>query len=255
MLIYLGKRRQEKAMGYVVDFCPICRELTEFKLSKINDPDLSYGIPLATGASVGYLRECVDCHTFMHADPIRYAAFANRSRTAAIKTLAEATFPRAYKYHGKRLQLEKLIRQSPHTIEEKLRVELVAESFETLAPVVERRMSNFYLDTQMLMVAALGLFAVFVLPSYLGVASATLEQNQSTVALVLALLFCAILGWQWRTAPRRYLLNVIYPRIAKALKVLEPSEDELAFALGIAKRDGKHLGKLARLDELMRLFD
>jgi hypothetical protein len=255
MLIYLGKKRQEKAMGYVVDFCPICRELTEFKLSKINDPDLSYGIPLATGASVGYLRECADCQTFMHADPIRYAAFANRSRTAAIKTLAEATFPRAYKYHGKRLQLEKLIRQSPHTIEEKLRVELVAEIFETLAPVVERRMSHFYLDTQMLMVAALGSFAVFVLPSYLGAASATLEQNQSTVILVLALLFSAILGWQWRTAPRRYLRNVIYPKIAKALKVLEPSEDELAFALGIAKRDGKHLGKLARLDELVRLFD
>ncbi|MBC3880464.1 hypothetical protein H8K35_03920 [Undibacterium sp. LX40W] len=254
MLIYLGKRRQEKAMGYVVDFCPICRELTEFKLSKINDPDLSYGIPLATGATVGYLRECVDCQTFMHADPIRYAAFANRSRTAAIKTLAEATFPRAYKYHGKRLQLEKLIRQSPHTIEEKLRVELVAESFETLAPIVERRMSHFYLDTQMLIVAVLGLLAIFVLPSYLGLLSSSLAENQSTVSLVLALIFSAILGWQWKTAPRRYIRNAIYPRIAKALKILEPSEDELSFALGIAKRDGKHIGKLARMDELMHLF-
>ncbi len=254
MLIYLGKKRQEKSMGYVVDFCPICRELTEFKLSKINDPDLSYGIPLATGASVGYLRECVDCQTFMHADPIRYAAFANRSLTAAIKTLAEATFPRAYKYHGKRLQLEKLIRQSPHTIEEKLRVELVAESFETLAPIVERRMSHFYLDTQMLIVAVIGLLSVVVLPSYLGSLAAALDENQSMLALVLALFFSVILGWQWKTAPRRYMRDTIYPRIAKALKVLEPSEDELAFALGITKRDGKHLGKLARMDELMRLF-
>ncbi len=254
MLIYIGKKRQEKAMGYVVDFCPICRELTEFKLTKINDPALSYGIPLATGASVGYLRECVDCQTFMHADPIRYAAFAHRSGTAAIKTLAEATFPRAYKYHGKRLQLEKLIRQSPHTIEEKLRVELVAESFEALAPTVERRMANIYLDTQMLIVAVLGLLSVFVLPSYLGLLSSSLAENQSTVALVLALIFCVILGWQWKTAPRRYIRDTIYPRIVKALRILEPSEDEMSFALGIAKRDGKHIAKLARTEELMRLF-
>lgn len=254
MLIYLGKKRQEKAMGYVVDFCPICRELTEFKVSKINDPALSYGIPLATGATIGYLRECVVCQTFMHADPIRYAAFANRSGTASIKSLAEATFPRAYKYHGKRLQLEKLIRQSPHTIEEKLRIELVAESFETLAPTVERRMSNIYLDTQMIIVAALGLLAVFALPPALAQQAELIEENQSILALSLALIFSAALAWQWKTAPRRFMRDTIYPKIAKSLEVLEPSEDELSFALGIAKRNGKHIGKLAQMNELLRLF-
>lgn len=254
MLIYLGKKRQERAMGYVVDFCPICRELSEFKLSKINDPNLSYGIPLATGATVGYLRECVVCQTFMHADPIRYTAFANRSGTASIKTLAEATFPRAYKYHGKRLQLEKLIRQSPHTIEEKLRVELVAEIFETLAPLVERRMAHFYLDTRMLMVAVFGLLAVFVLPLYLVSLIPGLEESQSIVAMFMALVFGVILGWQWKTSPRRYMRDMIYPNFAKALSVLEPSEEELSIAIGIAKRNGKHIANLVRKDELMRLF-
>lgn len=254
MLIYLGKKKQEKAMGYVVDFCPICRELTEFKLSKINDPRLSYGIPLATGASVGYLRECVECQTFMHADPIRYAAFANRSGTASIKTLAEATFPRAYKYHGKRLQLEKLIRQSPHTIEEKLRVELVAESFDALAPMVERRLSDFYLDTRMLTVIAVGIAMLSFLPWYLGSLATVLEENKLVITLFLVLGFAAILGWQWKAAPRRYIRDTIYPKLTKALKVMEPSEDELAFALGISKRNGKQIAKLVRMDELLRLF-
>jgi len=67
--IVWGKKRVTRNLGYVADFCPLCREPKPFLLQRIGMAGHVYYISAGEGELVGFHRTCQTCKTAFTADP------------------------------------------------------------------------------------------------------------------------------------------------------------------------------------------
>ena len=61
MFVFWGQTYKEKELGYVCDFCPVCRGLRAFKLVRTGISGHVYGISFSEGMLACYLIECLNC--------------------------------------------------------------------------------------------------------------------------------------------------------------------------------------------------
>ncbi len=127
-------RRQ---LGYVADFCPICREPRAFRLSSKSLIRQSFYIPVSFGEFVGNERRCLDCGVDLAGDPTRYVALAQKG--GSFGTLKKLTYPSFDEAQRGRLELEKAVRKDPFGIDARNRQLLIRQPLELLSPRVEER--------------------------------------------------------------------------------------------------------------------
>jgi len=58
MSIIWGRKQVEKRLGYVADFCPICRDINPFLVSSVGVAEHIYYLPIGKGELISHIAEC-----------------------------------------------------------------------------------------------------------------------------------------------------------------------------------------------------
>ena len=243
MTVIWGKRKVETELGYVADFCPICREIRELKVSRVGIANHIYFISIGKGNLAGHLGRCMQCGTKIPVDAMKYETFEEGSNTA-LETLVQNTFPNLRSVYAERLDIEeRLKRQEPVSLPN--RAKWLMEPFEYLIPEVEAKFANATMDKE----SNMGCISTVLLLIIL--CSGALMFEESALArdsMIIGMGLVAIVGLiytiiQIMLAPHRYIQRNIVPRLSQALNPLNPSRQELQKCIATKKVKGSRLGK------------
>jgi hypothetical protein len=140
MLIIWGKKRVTKSLGYVADFCPLCRDVRAFELVRVGLAGHVYYLTLSEGELVGYERTCMQCRTVLNAQPDRYAHINYRAQPPG--ELAPITFPKLKEFWAARLGVERELKSVFGKVSPEDRQTLIREPFILLSPKVEEHYAS-----------------------------------------------------------------------------------------------------------------
>lgn len=243
MFIFWGTRKTETKEGYVAEFCPVCREITPFLVRRIGMADHLYGISLGKGKVLGHAASCEDCNTPLGVDALDYRAFAKR-RDQDIPALISETFPNIRNARAERLSLEDQVKAG--TLDEAHRQAMLLEPFQIFSAATE---ANFTGQLHIGGRGGWGCLGTFVAAAALGfVGNAVLMNPEHREKIGFAALAILVAGGlysfvQMLLEPNRAFARKILPGLAKSLRPLRPTQDELAACLERFKRAGFKIGK------------
>ncbi|MDO4794745.1 MAG: hypothetical protein Q4A28_02230 [Brachymonas sp.] len=247
MLIF-GTQTVYRKLGYVADFCPICRSQQAFVLRRIGSAGHLYFISLGQGKLIGHNRTCQNCHTTFEADTILYHHIASR-QPFSLAQLAQQTFPDFQSVYAERLELEQAIRFSPFGLSEADRHRLLREPFLLLSPKLEQRADFFRLDW----INALTLLALVLGPILLLQLAEKLQVPEAaTTWLLLAAVGGILIAWYHFARSARFVQRHLLPQLARALLPLRPSQHEIETVLHELRQHGLRIGKKIKAPALMQ---
>ena len=245
-MIVWGKKLVYRKLGYVVDFCRLCREVRTFELQRVGLAGHIYFISLAQGVLVEHRRRCSTCGTDFVATPEIYARASTHD--GPLRELLKLTFPDLASYHAERLALEKAIRDPFAKISQENRQALLREPFKLLAHMAEERFQGSQIDAEsiafflaaLLVGGAVGAGLVSVLPKY-------------AIEIWMSVLFsAAIATWilsVW--SRRRFIRKRILPPLLSALHPLKPTREEITAVLKDVKGLGLSIGSQVKAESVM----
>lgn len=253
-MIVWGTKRTERVQGLVADFCPICREIRAFQLTRVGAAGHVYFISFGEGNLVAYTTKCQMCGSLYHAQPTRYSA-SEKDEQVNLETLIQTTFPRLREVHAQRLALEARLRQKSSSLTQDERRDLLIEPFTIVNPLVEARYASAEFDRQ----SGLGCLATVLIGGGLFFGSIVLKDRAKDWGLLAA----AILGGvgilytllQLHLAPKRFVRRKIIPSLAKALAPLKPGREEIESSLERCKSVGLRIGKVVMAREIWPLLE
>lgn len=246
MFIFWGKKIVYRKLGYVADFCPICRSIQPFELKRVGSAAHVYYISVGEGALVGHERTCLECGTGLRADPDGYTSVAGKA--GPLPVLLAETFPNLEHLLSERMLLEQKVRNDPAALTVDERRALIQQPFALLSAKVERRFESTHIDlhTGLALVAAL---ALMVLGG--AVIRARFPIADDLILMLAVLPGLALVTWKGIGTGRRYMKREVIPVLATSLKPLQPTEDELRSVLADLKRLGHKIGRKLKLNDLM----
>ena len=252
MFIFWGSRKTEKKEGYVAEFCPVCRAIKPFQLSRVGVSDHLYGVSLGQAKVLGHAGICQECGIRIGVDAVGYTAFAKYPGTD-VEALIRQTFPRIREARAPRLALEDQVRTG--TLAPADRETLLMEPFHLFSDLTEANFAGSIhiqgkggwgcLGTFVVAFAVLLICnAIWVLP----------EQRDSIMGIFFGILVIGGLYSfvQLLLEPGRIFSRKIIPGLAKALAPLKPTKEELASCIERFKRSGFKIGKKTKLDVLWK---
>ncbi len=249
MFIVHGTKRVVRKLGFVADFCPICRDLRVFQLSRIGLAGHIYYISFGSGTLAGHTIECIECGIALSTDPMQYGA-PQKQKDAGLETIIENTFPRVREVHAERLALENSLKQR-QTIPQEKRASLIIEPFRLLNPQVDARFNGSTEFDKQSGIGCLGTillsFALFVLALNLPVPRQDGFLAIAAGAGVGGLIYTFVQLW---LAPRRYLKAKIVPMLARSLHPLRATDNELSDCLHKCKILGLTIGEKLKMEVL-----
>jgi hypothetical protein len=246
MFIFWGTKAVVRKRGYVADFCPICRSVQTFQLSRIGMASHVYGASFGEGKLVGHLITCIGCGTELRTDTSIYKDVQKKIPGAGSADLSASTFPNIRQHYSERLSLEDQVARKPTGIDAKTRASLIREPFQLLAPMVEKRFSSTHIDRYVGATLLLTIGGVALVGHLFGTA-----YKEEAILGILAIGFVATCVQAFKSGGR-YLRKEIYPRIARSLRPLKPTQSELEAALTELKQRGFKLSKKARPKEILQ---
>ena len=231
MFIVWGKKLVYRKVGYVADFCPICRTPKPFELKRVGSAGHVYYISSGEGELVGYERTCQECGTSFPAEPTAYASVCKRS--APLAELTQQTFPNMDQVLRERLALEEKVQRAPSSLSPQERHALIRSPFLLLSPKVERRFASTHLDKEigLSMVAAIALLIVGP-----ALAHAVVPDAAEMSVLFFIVSGVSLVTWQVVASGRRFMKRHVVPVLATSLRPLEPTEGELKSVLAELKQ-------------------
>jgi len=250
MAVIWGKKKVETELGYVVDFCPICREIRELEVSRVGLANHIYFISVGKDNLAGHLGRCMQCGTKIPVDAMKYETFEEASNTA-LETLVQNTFPNLRSVYAERLDIEeRLKRREPVSLPN--RAKWLMEPFEYLIPEVEAKFANATMDKE----GNIGCVSTVLLLIVLcGGAFMFEESALARNSMIIGMGLVAIVGLiytiiQIMLAPYRYIQRNIVPRLSQALSPLNPSRQEIQKCIVTLKVKGFRLGKNVNEEKL-----
>lgn len=247
MFIVWGRKIVRRKLGYVADFCPICRKPATFELQRVGSAGHIYYISAGQGALVGFEKQCTKCHTSLNAEPTHYTSVADKK--LAFPALVAQTFPKLHEALKARLDLEEQIRLAPATISPEDRHALIRHPFLLLSPKVEQRYAATHLDLEIVL-AFVG--AIFLMIIGVAVAKKVALDYEGPALLVFIVIGIVMVGWQLALSGRRYMRKHIIPVLAGSLKPLKPTSRELQTTIDELKRLGHKMGSKLKATDLSR---
>ena len=238
MLIVWGRKKTSRVLGYVADFCFLCRGPRAFKLIRNGSVGHVYYISFGEGKLVGYERTCTECGERFAADITTYSNVAEA--LVPVDELKHSTYPNFDSVMQERIELEKRVQKSPDSLSASERYALIKAPFLLLASKVETQFSS---PTKTDWRTGLALFAAIVLPFLAGFAVCQLESpspdrvDHCLIAAGAAFFVgIAFTAWQIVLSNRRFISREVVPVLAKSLAPLHPSEAEITNVLDELKR-------------------
>lgn len=248
MFIVWGKKIVNRKLGFVGDFCPICRGPRAFELRRIGSASHVYYISFGEGELVGYERVCQDCGTALQAEPGTYASISKVC--APVPELVKQTFPTMSEALQERLALEERVQHAPALLSQEERRALIRSPFVLLSPKVEKRFSS---STHVDKEVGMSLLAALLLLMFGPALAAAVAPDSSDIAVLMSLAIGVVLvGWQMALSGRRFMRRQVVPVLARALRPLRPTEEELKTALSELKQLRNKMGTKLELSDLQQ---
>ena len=251
-VIVWGTRYSRSSLGYVADFCPLCRQVSAFELFNIQEVHHFYFVFTLPGEAEAYEIQCLSCATIFPTDPSEYRHYA-QCRQQDPDALAQETNPCVLDKFADRLDTEKRIREHKE-VGARQRLNLLLEPFIALRPEVEirpstargRRNVGVFFGSLLLACVILGTLSDLV------VALAPLLKWLGAAGVAFLLGIWVILCL---TEKRRVVRKRLVPKIAKALRPLGPSREELTKVLSRLAARGDPIATHVDAGELQRRIE
>ena len=246
MFIVWGKKAVYKKLGYVADFCTICRCARPFLVRRIGMAGHVYYISAGEGELVGYDRTCQSCQTSYPADPARYQSMAKKP--ASLRDLVKQTFPGFADAWAARLALEEQVKSSPMLLAAGQRKDLLREAFLALSPKVEKRFAATHMDKEVGF-AALG--AIGLLVAVPALTRAVAPAHAEEAVLLAMAVGIALVIWQIAVSGRRFMRRDVVPALVRSLNPLRPKSEEITGILAELKLHGHKMGSKLKATDLL----
>lgn len=249
MLLVWGRRWYGKRLGYVGEFCEICRRPQPFTLTKMTLIGHFWYLPMGTHYGSVHRGRCLQCGTEIDTARERYGNVARRKAPA--RELLDATFPNHEQVLKARLEAERVVRGDPRALAPETRDRLVDLPFVILSPITERRFGK---GTQMDWPVGLALLSVVLLPILLDdAARAVAPDHEGTAVLAGVLIGLGLTVWQIAMVTGRWKRHYLLPRLRTALAPLKPTQADFDRVLSEMRQHGHRLGKVLRPQDLAPL--
>lgn len=237
-MIVWGTKTVFRKLGFVADFCPICRQVTAFRIRRIGSAGHIYFVALGQGQLCGYELTCESCrHASLYSPQ---SSFRPCRQFLSMDQLIAESNPSLPEEMAGRMRLEEEIRSNPSGIPADVREELIAEPFMKVSPLVEERFSSVgKVDgrlglTLLMAVAGVGLAAL--------IATAEAPDHAGLVTGVAAGVAVVLVSWVAMGAGRRFFQRSIIPLLQRSLQPLSPSSEEITAVLDQLRQQGHKIG-------------
>lgn len=246
-VVVWGKKVVRSGLGFVADFCPICRDVRVCRVSRVGVAEHLYFIALDAGQLSHFALECLTCGAPQSADPSRYSFLApSASATDDVAGLAAATFPNLRVVHGARLDLEARLRAGEPVPKEARRA-LLTEPFGLLESVVRQRDK-----TSFDVFSGTGCLTTIFLPIVVGIAACNRTTSAGSIALGLFVFGTLFTLVQIALGHRRFVRRAVLPALVQALRPLRPTSNELEACLGTCRARNWEIGKGLSSDAILK---
>lgn len=246
MLIVWGKKYVYRHLGWVADYCGVCRLPRVFKVQRVGLAGHVYYLSLGQGELVEHERVCTHCGAILHAELADYAKVLNAKPKLehAIKT----TFPTFYEASAEALDHAQQISHSAQFLSEDARAQALANPFVYLSPKVTRRFEKALFSPVLILIMVAVILAITF--AVIAVAPWMAGHEDILVAAVI-LLMGAALGYAYWWIGKSYMEKHVLPYLAESLRPLQPTAEELQ-ALLVALKQAKHtIGSKVKLPALL----
>jgi hypothetical protein len=246
IIVPVGPRQYGyRKVGYVADFCPLCRCPTVFQLLRIGVSRQTAKIYHDAGKDhlIKHIRICQGCSTELIADRTTYAAVSKKSSAVAI--LIADTFPNIREVHHKRLALEDRIRDSPGSLSADQRLAMIREPVVLLAPGVDRLYKVKSPGPRVL---------AYVAAHLVMIAGLIIWEPKMHAFGWLALLFFASLSalamWRVKYSRQQFMQGKIVPLLTRTFHLLKPTPMEMQIVLDEMQRHDRKIGFVLRPEDV-----
>ena len=253
MFIVHGTKRKVRSLGWVADFCQICRRPQPFQLFRIGLASHVYFISFGQGKLAGHIMECKECGTKSGTDESRYASIAKAPGTD-FAALASATMPNLPETLGARLAFEKQLVDGTASVDPETRMEILIEPFVVMEGMIAERNASAGMDRP----TSFGCLGTLVVLIALVALIVFAKWATQTVDYILAVGFTVIGAGvvytiaQMCLSMRRYTRSQILPRLVASLARLRPTEAEIAETLASCKKAKMKVARAVKADALWR---
>jgi hypothetical protein len=248
MLLVWGRRWYTRRLGFVADFCEICRRPQPFKLERRSLIGHFWYLPMGTTHAVRHLGRCTRCTTEVATQFIRYAQVVKK-KAASTRDLLATTLPDHERVLQQRMEAERIVREDVTALSPAVRRDLLARPFVTLSPMVEQRFATLQLDGW----AAVALLSLFVFPPLMRALFSVVAPDNMELGLLAGLgLSIALVLWTGIGAKRRWIRKFIAPRLADSLAPLRATGAEVEGILAELRAHKHKMGKYVKPADLQR---
>ncbi|MES2205893.1 MAG: hypothetical protein V4525_03740 [Pseudomonadota bacterium] len=249
MFIFWGRKIVYRKIGYVADFCPICRSKQSFTLRRIGSASHVYYVSIGEGELVGFDRTCMKCYIAFNADPNIYTSVSKTNE--CIDTLTKLTFPVYEEVFQERLKIEAQLKNEPLSFSPQERHALIRSPFLLLSPKVEKRFASTHIDKEVGLSLVSSVILLLLGPMLIRNLLPEYEENVIWVFLCISILLVA---WQGVQSGRRFMRREVLPILANTLQPLRPSENEITDVIAELKQLRHKIGSKLLLSDLQSLL-
>ena len=136
LVLLWGERKVATPVGFVADFCFVCRKITAFCINRVSKVPHFWFIPTGKGRTLGHTQMCQSCRSSADCERSRFSR-TDRPFDSDLERLIAATFPAIRQVYAERLALEKRLAADSDALEPEVRRKLLMEPFHLAAPHYE----------------------------------------------------------------------------------------------------------------------
>jgi len=248
MPLVWGRKWTTRKLGFVADFCEICRRPQPFALERRSLVGHVGRLPIGATHVVRHQGRCTRCSTEMATEHLRYAQVA-RHKAASTHELLAATLPDHEQVLQQRLAVERVVRDDVDALSPAARRDLLARPFVALSPMVDQRFSTLPVDAWV----GAAMLAFLALPALARAACRWVSPDSAQLGLLCGLaLGLALVAWTAVGARRRWIRRFVAPRLTGSLGPLCVSSAEIEVVLGELRLQRHKLGSVLRVSDLQR---
>jgi len=248
-MIHIGTKITERKLGWVADFCPICRLPRAFQFWRLGEATTLYGVAMTEGALVGLRIDCAECGSAFDTTADRNTAIEPQ-RPEDFSYLVFKTFPTMPETMAERFGVEERLRRNPKNLTAEERTQLLVEPFVVLNAMVQRRESEVRLDPPSAIGCAATLLLLIAAVCLWHLVPWRFQDEFVLGAIGLLTLGMLYTFLQLHLAPKRYLQRVVVPNLVKALTPLAPEREELQAVLDVGRKEKRPLARDLKLEVL-----
>jgi hypothetical protein len=253
MFIYSGTKRKEKPIGFASDICPMCRDIKVVQVYKVSMAGHLYGVSLSEGETAGHYKSCEDCNSVQYIDITQYQTLSESRLT--VEELIPRTFPSINEVYREEISFYEKIRNTPSSLSQDERNLIIRDLFNYLAhPIEELYSKDTSFDKKSGMgcfVTLLLMFLLFVIAGVSNIEEGNLKTILGSLLILIPVIGGGITFYYLATTHSRHIKNVLIPQIAKSLKSIRPTKDELDSVLNEFKSLKMKIGKKLKSKEII----